>query len=492
MSPFTRIKQILPSILLCFLFTVSSQSYASVDLRTGLFSLSTSDIDGMEREYISSDTTNGLFGEKWKTVYDNRIEYSKEKGVLSIYEAIINKHHKFTLDEDGSWQGSAGVIAELDSGFIWDYNEHKYVFNPQGLLVEYRVNDGLGYHVGYDESGHINKISDSSTNEYTVNTDEEGRVSRITSLRTDEPEDISYSYQNNLLSNVLELGFEGKKVSTGYQYNDDHYLTRINDIHGQDTLIEYTSYDGHVRVSEVNEADVKQKYTFEMLSDSNNEKHYTVSVDNTFYGENNKTRYEYLDVYGNAVFLFTKEYKEYDDEKLVESSRYLNKCLPTYIFKRGKETKTNYDGDGHIVRKETDIGVVDYTYNDNGKIIFINRTLKDSPESVRWTRYSYNDKNQLVGSENSEEKSLGLEYDRDENIIVMRTKEKTLFISYNAYKKPSKITAVGLGTINVTYDPAGEIASVDAGEAGHELALYITESFQEMLVLVNAVNKDII
>ena len=80
----------------------------------------------------------------------------------------------------------------------------------------------------------------------------------------------------------------------------------------------------------------------------------------------------------------------------------------------------------------------------------------------------------------------------DENIIVMRTKEKTLFISYSTDKKPTKITAVGLGSIDITYDPSGEIASVDAGEAGHELALYITESFQELLVLVNAVEKDII
>ena len=492
MSHFIRIKQILFSTLLCFFFALSSQSYASVELRTGILTISSTDIDGMEREYISSDTTNGIFGEKWKTVYDNRIEYSSEIGVLFVYVAIKNNRHKFTLDEDGSWKGIAGEINEFDTGFTWSHDEHKYVFNSKGLLVEYRENDGLGYHVGYDEDGHINKISNSSENEYTINTDEEGRVIRITSLRTDEPEDISYYYQNNLLSRVLELGFEGEKVATDYQYNDNNYLTNINDIHGQNTQIEYQTFDDHIRVSEFIQADVKQKYTFEMLSDANNEKHYTISVDNTFYGNHNKIRHEHLDIYSNGKFLFTKEHKEYENEILVESTLYLNKCFPTYVFKNGKKTNINYDSDGKIVRKETDIGVVDYTYNDNGKIIFINRTLKDSPESVKWTRYSYNDRNLLVGSENSEEKHLGLEYDNDENIVVMRTKEKTLFISYSLDQKPTKITAVGLGAINVTYDPAGEISSVDAGDAGHELALYITESFQELLVLVNATTKDII
>ena len=51
---------------------------------------------------------------------------------------------------------------------------------------------------------------------------------------------------------------------------------------------------------------------------------------------------------------------------------------------------------------------------------------------------------------------------------------------YNALGKPTEISLEGEGSINVKYDRFGEIENVES-EAGHEMALKVTQAFQELL-----------
>jgi hypothetical protein len=60
---------------------------------------------------------------------------------------------------------------------------------------------------------------------------------------------------------------------------------------------------------------------------------------------------------------------------------------------------------------------------------------------------------------------------------------RTLTFQYNELGKPTAIDLVGIGRVDVLYDDRGEIRSVES-EAGHQMALEITQAFQTLLSIV--------
>jgi len=94
-------------------------------------------------------------------------------------------------------------------------------------------------------------------------------------------------------------------------------------------------------------------------------------------------------------------------------------------------------------------------------------------------------------TENGKEiKKIVLSYDDRGRITVMSHGQRTLAFEYNANGKPVKIalTEAGkpLGAMLISYDQNGEITKVrtDPADAGHKLALRVTQSFQTLMAAV--------
>lgn len=84
--------------------------------------------------------------------------------------------------------------------------------------------------------------------------------------------------------------------------------------------------------------------------------------------------------------------------------------------------------------------------------------------------------------------TLRLEYNSARQIVAARTGEQQLAIAYNDAGKPLRIHVRGLGEITVEYDERGEIRRV-VSDAGQRMALQVTQSFQQLLASVRAVEQ---
>ena len=103
-------------------------------------------------------------------------------------------------------------------------------------------------------------------------------------------------------------------------------------------------------------------------------------------------------------------------------------------------------------------------------------------------KLGYTPSGQLASIEDSSGAAIALQYDDDDQISELTSPEGTLQFTYNDFGKPERIVEVGIGELDVTYDENGDILSVNS-DAGHEMALRITRSFQSLLGMVNQVKQ---
>lgn len=118
-------------------------------------------------------------------------------------------------DSAGGWQGSVGELVETGDGYIWNYKKETFVFNHQGLLVEY-VDDGKINKLEYDDLGHLSRFVTYEAMDYFVDTDNEGRVLRFPLNGVSSENDVVYRYEEGLIT------YSADAVSAvEYRYIDD-------------------------------------------------------------------------------------------------------------------------------------------------------------------------------------------------------------------------------------------------------------------------------
>ena len=457
-----------------FLLMSCFNVYAEVDRRTGAFSVDTIDFTGMTRHYSSDERASGLFGLGWMTVYDNRVEASED--VLYVLNATAGLYHLFERDEIGDWQGVTGNITEIDTGYIWSLEDETYVFDERGLLVEYGDN-GKKSRLEYEEDGRLIRFITYDGDDYSVVTDEERRVSRFILDRVSEGGNIRYSYSNGRL-----VSAEDAEGVAEYHYTDNDHLTYTGFTDADPMIIAYQEFDGRTTVSSFSQGDKNQTYKYEMLSETDGLKTFSVTYALTNYGDTSVYRNEYEDIYVDDKFSYTKNKRRFYKDNLIYEATYMDRCLPLSITRFGETINYFYDAEDQLIRKESEGRVYQYTYNAMGKLSYYQHASDNEPGSEKWTRFSYSDKNELIGAEDSDSNYLSLIYDEKSQITSMRANdESVIYFSYNDIGKPERIEVSDLGAINVTYDSHQEIASIKTEGDSDSVALQVTEAFQAML-----------
>ena len=102
------------------------------------------------------------------------------------------------------------------------------------------------------------------------------------------------------------------------------------------------------------------------------------------------------------------------------------------------------------------------------------------------TRFTYDgQKCNLTLADTSEGQSVKLQYDPQGRISQIEDQAKKLVkIRYEArFGKPWVVTRPGLGTIQVTYKPDGEIAKVESKE-GPNVAVQVASIFNNLLDII--------
>jgi YD repeat-containing protein len=327
-------------------------------------------------------------------------------------------------------------------------------FDLAGRLVRKEVD---GYKIVIHYVGERpDSVSDSLGQKLDLKWTTTGRVAEARA-KQDVPV-ITYRYdeQENLV-----FSSEAEGNDSTYVYDAKHKLTAIR--HTDLTHLEL-NYDEAGRITALNDSyNAPISYTYRNDPDYPSLHHWTTATTTRTEGRKTIRVAEYFSTLDTAGI----------------------KRLSRVIKTDGPETEEIVlDEKEHFKRiSKSDGSYSEYSYHPIlGKV-----TLVATNEGR--TDFSYDKLGNLIRASTGKGHQIILSYDRQGSIVRMVESDKTkqvrreLFFKYNAQKKPIKISMVGKGEINVTYDKRGEISNVESKQ-GAKMALEVTQAFQSLLSLV--------
>jgi YD repeat-containing protein len=106
-------------------------------------------------------------------------------------------------------------------------------------------------------------------------------------------------------------------------------------------------------------------------------------------------------------------------------------------------------------------------------------------KTAKSSEFEYdNDKGQLVKARTSDGKGILIFYDNAGRIASMVDQDKRkITFKYSSNSKPSEIIQDGVGSIEVTYDKAGQIRDVKS-KGGRQIAISVAAAFQNLLEII--------
>jgi len=532
---------------LTLFFLVFFQLFGGVNLKNGNFYISYTDVDleafhsaysGIIRTYNSKSIQVGLFGFGWGTeiethlsaypdgtivvkengsgsknyfksllitadmlelMIDELIETTIGEGDLkNIPKTIIKRRNKLMGDLEyrtSQWdkyakKGMLEYVLDFPVGMEWESykhgnqllvkNENGYVrtegreietFDIFGKLI--KIDDGQGNYTAleYENSNLVKLINaDESELHFTSNTD--GFITSITS----QIGTASYTYDGQDLIAATDTGSN----VYNYTYDNNHNMTSIGYADGTSRRMEYHPKTQYVkRITARDDTFVDYEYQVFYKEDGTvDNDHYSTSVIKEGY-------------YGKVT-----NYYEYKIRTKPNGSRY------TYMIStkiNNVSTTTYYD---ELCSKPTEITRGEHTtsFKYNNRCLLIEKIatrgdsiyMKYHPKFEKLTyvknmdgvtEFEYDAASNLIYAKKDEDTWMKLSYNAKGKIASMNQNDKVLTFEYNALDKPSKIIMEGVGEIIITYDKYGEISGVNS-EEGNEMALQVTQAFQNMLALI--------
>lgn len=165
------------------------------------------------------------------------------------------------------------------------------------------------------------------------------------------------------------------------------------------------------------------------------------------------------------------------------------------IKKNNEKVDFEYYADGLIKSRESSSSRVDFTHDEKSKkVASVKSTFfnKGKAISVLATSFRYDAKGNLIYAENSNGQKITMTYDFKGRITTITDQaKKVVRIDYEErFGKPSVVTRPGLGTIQVSYKPNGEIAKVESDE-GPSVASQVASTFNNLLDVISPATKDL-
>lgn len=305
--------------------------------------------------------------------------------------------------------------------------------------------------------------------------------------------EYKYNSQEDLIWNKNAWAKTDKDVYT-YEYNEFHNMTKAVWPDKTFIAVRYDNIkDWVVGFTDRDKCIENYKYEF---SPTNPKFHYWSSVTKTC-GKNvvAKNRYEFW-------------HKQLPNGQVVLSRVLTNNNGSTTdivyhdvhgkavsIKKNNEKVDFEYYADGLIKSRESSTSRVDFTHDQsNKKIASVKSTFfnKGKAISVLATNFRYDAKGNLVYAENSNGQKVTMTYDFKGRITTITDQaKKVVRIDYEErFGKPAVVTRPGLGTIQVSYKPTGEISKVESNE-GPSVASQVASTFNNLLDVISPATKDL-
>lgn len=521
---------------------------AGVNLKNGNFYTSFTDavVHGvgqklkMTRTYNSKSTHNGWFGFGWGTKFETKLTKSAD-GCVFIQEYGGGSKTRFCpknavdpgpatdkiIEAMRSRSGLTEVAAKnLKQKLLSNASlRHAYAknFNVQSKIAsgtELFSNDRGIQAIKVEKDGYVRTSNDGQTEYF----DSEGKLTKVKdknnyyvelaykkdklySLKDSFAKQLFFEWHSNgkvkkmwsVGDKKAEFKYEGIDLvyskdiqgnEYGFSYDKSHNLTSViyNPNRSKDEPLDamkmvYEDKTGFVTsVIDRNNESTSYKYG---ANSKNPDDHYWTEVTKVgFNGKPVTNKYEYEIKTKPDGAKYT--YRILTNISGIKTETIYSECcgLPLKIARGKHVTNFEYNEDGLLTKKAS-------TKGDFVKIEYkkdINKIAKVT-NSDGWTSFDYDKKGNLVKAINSKGKAVLLIYDNKGKISKMvdrnksTKKTRTLAFQYNSIGKPVIIAMDNVGKINVQYDNYGDIKRVDS-EAGHKMALQVTQAFQNLLAIV--------
>lgn len=355
----------------------------------------------------------------------------------------------------------------------------------------------------FGEDGKLSRVSDKSGGWIQFTYGKEGRIEKWADNLNRK---AFYTYNNQGL--IEKIQGESGKVAE-YRYNDQAELVSSKDVDGNAYTYKYDSAKRH-NMTEIGYSDrtklqieyypIDKKENVKKLVDRDG----TVTEYGYDLGTTDKSRFavsvNVKDSKGKPLSSSSYEYftkvrasGEEWTQKLVttldgdRTETVYNEGfgLPVSIKRAGETVAFEYDGKGRVTRKSTPTEITKLSYDAKlSKVARVDRTPVGKQGKPSWSVFKYDEKANLVTAQNSGGQAVRLFYDPQGRIKTMVDQaKKRIDFKYDENSKPIEIIDPQLGSINVTYNNAGEVKNVDS-RAGRKIAMEVTSQFQNLLDII--------
>lgn len=297
---------------------------------------------------------------------------------------------------------------------------------------------------------------------------------------------------------------DAKNKKWKFSYDDVHNLTRIEYPDNSFKALTYNKDKDWVTTFR-NQKGCVETYDYQMSKDD--PKNHFWSLVEKKCGEKvtNKSKYEFfhrLRPDGTGVYLYRVRTEINGDVNDIVYHEVFGK--PLSILKDNQKTEYSYYDNGFVKTKKEAGRLMSFEYkNSCNKVSTLTmqyfqdgdrqpsrktaqaKVSEKLYKSIR-TKFTYEaQKCNLLMADTSEGQSVKLQYDAQGRIAQIEDQSKKLVkIKYEArFGKPSIVTRPGLGTIQVTYKPDGEILKVESGE-GPNVAVQVASIFNNLLDII--------
>lgn len=362
----------------------------------------------------------------------------------------------------------------------------------------------------YDKNQHYLKLAWEKDNLQSV-TDDQGRKltfkynpsnKKVTDIIGPNGLKASYVIKGEDLAEATDA--KSKKYK--YSYDDVHNLTRIDFPDNTYKALTYNKDKDWV-TSFRNQKGCMETYDYQMSKEEPKNHFWSNVVKKCGEKVTNRSKYEFFHRArpdGNGVYLYRVRTEV--NESTTDITYHETFGKPITIIRDELKTDYTYYDNGFVkTKKEPGRGMAFEYKNSCNKVslltiqLFEDAPVPDNKQARKTatakseklvktikTKFTWEQqKCNLLMADTSDGQSVKLQYDAQGRISQMEDQSKKLVkIKYEAkFGKPWIVTRPGLGTIQVSYKPDGEIAKVDSKE-GSNVAVQVASIFNNLLDII--------
>jgi YD repeat-containing protein len=501
-------------------------AFACVDTRSGNYCAHYTDIEqkvgdhelNLSRTHNSMSTEIGWFGYGWSTPFETRLIVMPDGSVV-VQDPNSRKSDRYTLQGADNLQTGVekivSVAAEkevlgveaasaLRSKLLLNEEFRQTKVRQYGIQTELTVGSKLqstecGKAIVTRTIDGYQRINCSKGVDYfdlagRLVRQEDGGYKITIHYKGDRPDTVTDSLGQKLdikwtaTGQIVEARANKDDTVVSYRHDDKDNLVFFGYADGRSIDFEYDATHKIIRTRNVDNAKTEMQYDevgriASVLDDNGSRITYTYR---------NDPEYPSLHHWTTATTIGA------DGKQTIRVAEYFSTLDLAGVERLSRVIKTDGTGKEEIILDEKEhfkhISKPDGSFSDFAFHPTLGKLTVVTTNEGR-TDFSYDKQGNLIQASSEKGHVVILGYDRSNNIIRMVEKDKAkhkrseLNFTYNAQKKPIKISMIGKGTINVEYDNLGEITKVDSKQ-GAKMALEVSRAFQGLLSLVKVTSAN--